>query len=181
MDHRNKEYESHEDDDRTRTGKFVDILEHVDIETMNLCVGKVISDKHIKSSVVHNVLQQARGRYAGVRVQEITGEVILFKFDKEEDLKDALDWCPWAIQGNCLSLKRWQQGMRITDVQFNMLQFWVQIHELELHKFNKQNSERIKESMGNVLEVDDIMRLMGLDRNFVRIKAEIDIMKPLPA
>lgn len=71
--------------------------------------------------------------------------------------------------------------MTITDVQFNKLQFWVQIHGLEVEKFNKQNAERIGESMGNVLEVDEIMGPMGLDRDFVRIKVEVDILKPLQA
>lgn len=111
----------------------------------------------------------------------MSGEVILFEFDKSEDLEDALDWCPWVIQGNCLSLKRWKLGMRIADVQFHILQFWVQIHGLEVEKFSKQNAERIGESLGNVLEVDDILGLMGLDRDFVRIKVEVDIWKPLQA
>lgn len=93
MDHPNRPYEPRDGDDRTIKGKFVDIPENVDISTGNLCVGKVICDKHVKATVVHNVLQQAWGIYTGVRVQEITGEVILFEFERREDLRDALDWC----------------------------------------------------------------------------------------
>lgn len=125
MDYRNKAREVNNSDDRTPIGKFVDIPENADISTGRLCVGRVISDKQVKSSVVHNVLQYVWGRYVGVRVQELSGKVILFEFDKPEDLEDALDWCPWAIQGNCLSLKRWQLGMRMNDVQFYIIQFWV--------------------------------------------------------
>lgn len=86
-------------------------------------MGKVIYAKPVKLSAVHNVLQHAWEIYVGVRVQEITGDVILFEFEKEEDHTDAMDWCPWAIQGHCLSLKRWQKGMRISYIQFNKLQF----------------------------------------------------------
>lgn len=129
--------------------------------------GRVISDKHVKTMVVHNVLQQAWGRYVGVRVQEMTGEVILFEFEREKELRDALDWCPWAVQGNCLSLKTSQQGMLISDVQFHMLQFWVQIHGLEVDKFSKKNSKIIGGNLGTVLEVDEIMGPMGLDRDFI--------------
>lgn len=67
------------------------------------------------------------------------------EFEKEEDQKNALDWCPWAIQGHCLSLKRWQQGKKIYEAQLHMIQFWVQVHGLEVDKFSKQNSERIGE------------------------------------
>lgn len=65
MDHRNKEYVDHSRDARTPTWKFVDISENVNISTGRLCVGRVLSDKQIKSSVVYNVLQQAYGDMLG--------------------------------------------------------------------------------------------------------------------
>lgn len=181
MENGNDANDNNNSDDRTTQGKFVDIPDNADIYTGRLCVGRVISDKYVKSSVVHNVLQQAWGRYVGVRVQELSGEVILFEFEKPEDLEDALDWSPWAIQGNCLSLKRWQLGMRMRDVQFYKIQFWVQIHGLEVGKFSKQNAESIGESLGTVLEVDEVLGPMGLDMDFVRIKVEIDARSPLQA
>lgn len=54
-------------DDKTVLGNFVDIPENADILAGNLCVGRVICDKHVKAMVIHSVLQQAWGRYAGVR------------------------------------------------------------------------------------------------------------------
>lgn len=57
-------------------------------------------------------------------------------------MKDAMGWSLWAIQGHFLSLKKWHKGMRISEVQFHMIQFWVQIHGLEVDKFSKQNSEK---------------------------------------
>lgn len=117
--------------ERIRSGKFVAIPDIVEIPTDNLCGGKVICDKQVKMSVVHNVLQHAWGRYFSVRVQEVIGEVIPFEFENEEDHKDAIDWYSWAIQGHCLSLIRWQKGMRISNIPFHMLQFSVQIHGSE--------------------------------------------------
>lgn len=60
-----------------------------------------------------------------------------------------------------------------------MVQFWVQIHGLEVDKFSKHSSERIGASIGRVIEVDEILRPMGLDRDYVRIKVEVDTIKPL--
>lgn len=82
------------------------------------------------------------GTYSGIRVQQIMGYVILFKFENEKDHKDVMDWSPWEIQGNCISLNRWQQGMRICGIEFNTIQFWVQIHGLE---FNKLTSKTPRE------------------------------------
>lgn len=67
-------------DDRIRYEKFVDIPENVEMPTKNLCVGKVICEKQTKMSAVHNMLQHVLGRYSGVRVHELTNEVILFEF-----------------------------------------------------------------------------------------------------
>lgn len=107
--------------------------------------------------------------------------MILFKFKNEDAYKDAMDWCSWATHRNCMSLKRWKQGMMINDIQFHMIQFWIQIHGLEVEKFSKQNAEKICERIGTVIEVGDILGPMGIDRDYLRIKVEIDTMKQLLA
>lgn len=71
--------------------------------------------------------------------------------------------------------------MMINDIQFHMIQFWIQIHGLEVEKFSKQNAEKICESTGTVIEVGDILGPMGIDRDYLRIKVEIDTMKQLLA
>lgn len=72
MERPNQEYDPPGDDDRICPRYFVDILENVEIPTENLYVGKMISDKTIRMTTVHNVLQHAWERYAGVKVHEIT-------------------------------------------------------------------------------------------------------------
>lgn len=69
----------------------MDIPENVEITTKHMCIGRVTSGKSIKTNAVHSVLQQTWERYAGVRVQEISGDVILFEFENEDDQKDAMD------------------------------------------------------------------------------------------
>lgn len=71
--------------------------------------------------------------------------------------------------------------MTISDIQFNMLQFWVQTHGLELDKFSEQNADKIDKSIGKVIEIDGILGPQGLDRDYVRIKVEIEAPKPLLA
>lgn len=109
------------------------------------------------------------------------GEGILFVFNNENDLLDAIGWSPWAIQGQCLSLKRWDKNSIIADVQFHLVQFWVHIHGLEVDKFSLQNSRKLGECIRNVTEVDDIIGPMGLDRDYLRIKVEIDTNRLLLA
>lgn len=69
--------------------------------------------------------------------------------------------------------------MRISDIQFHKIQFWVHIHGLEVDKFSKSNSEKIGRCIRDVIEVDEILGLKRLDRDFIRIKVEVDTKKPL--
>lgn len=135
----------------------------------------------MRSTAVHNVLQHALARYGGVRVQEFTGEVIPFEFTNENDMYDALDLNPWAIQGNCLYFKKWSKESRISEVQFHILQFLVQIHGLEVNKFSCQNALKLGECIAVVKEVDESIGPMGLDRDYMRVKVEVNSNYPLLA
>lgn len=82
---------------------------------------------------------------------------ITFYSKNEEDG----DWSLCTIQCHCLSLKKWQRGMRIFDIQFHMIHFSVQIHGLEMDKFSKHSFERIRKCIRKVIEVDEILGMLG--------------------
>lgn len=90
MERRNQDHDPSEEDDRIQPGKYVDILENVKIPTKNLCACKVICDKQMKMSVVHNVLQHAWGRYSCMRVHEITGRS--FSFNSKRRRTRRMHW-----------------------------------------------------------------------------------------
>lgn len=50
-----------------------------------------------------------------------------------------------------------------------------------MDKFSVQNAEKIGECIGKVIDVDDIMGPMGLDRDFLRVKVEVNTQKPILA
>lgn len=57
----------------------------------------------------------------------------------------------------------------------------VQIHGLEVDKFSGQNAKKIGECIRTVIEVDEIIGPMGLDRDFLRVKVEVNTQNPLLA
>lgn len=179
MERWNQEYVP-EDDEKRRREKYVHIPENIEITSKYMCIRKVISDKQIKTNAVHNILQQSWGRYAGVRVQEITEDVILFEFENEDDQKDAMDLCPWAIQDHCLSLK---MEKRYENIQHTIQYDTVLGSDfgLKLDKFSAQNADKIGEYIGKVIEIDQIWGPQCLDRDYLRIKVEIEATKSLLA
>lgn len=134
MDPSNLRHDLPDDDDRISPEKYVDNSGNDAIRTDKICIGKLLSTRPMRSMVVHNVFQHAWAKYGGVRVQELTREVILFEFTNEHDMHDALYLSSWAIQGNLLSLQNWRNESRISEVNFHIVQFWVQIRGLEVDK-----------------------------------------------
>lgn len=112
---------------------------HRDIWNLNLdpplaetdrYIGKVISQKPIKMSVINSVLDKAWDRYGLVRKSETAPGILLLEFACEEDRCKIIDMSPWAINGHILSIKKWEPSVGLSEVDFHKVQFWVQVHDL---------------------------------------------------
>ncbi|KAL7259169.1 hypothetical protein ACSBR1_005131 [Camellia fascicularis] len=71
-------------------------------------------------------------------------------------------------------------GLSISEIQFTWCPFWIQIHGLPLEKMTKANGEIISHKLGRLLRVEAHCEGLLLYRNFLRIRVEIDVTKPLP-
>lgn len=91
-------------------------------------VGKLISEKQIKSNVVFSVLRAAWGSYGTVVMSELKEGIMAFDFACEEDRKRVMDLSPWAIHGHCLNLRISQQNHSLDEIDFRKMQIWVQVH-----------------------------------------------------
>lgn len=104
---------------------------------------------------------------------------MLIEFEQRQDYEEVMDRCPWAIQGQCLSLKSWSGGMRIEDVDFMRTQVWVQIHGLKLDRRNDENAQLISQCIGEMVQIEQTMGPEGLDRSYLHMKMVIDARKPV--
>lgn len=65
-----------------------------------------------------------------------TNKVIMFEFEEKKAQKQIFDMSLCSVQGHCQSMKKRAPSVGLTKVEFRMVQFWVQIHDLGLEKFN---------------------------------------------
>lgn len=72
-----------------------------------------------------------------------------FDFDREADRDRVLDMSPWAIHGNCLNLKICKVNQNACEVDFGIIQMWVQVHGLSLDMLNSENASQIANSIGS--------------------------------
>lgn len=111
-----------------------------ELQNENWYVGKIISQKTIKQSVTHNVLRTAWARFDTVAISEAEAGILLFDFGRQEDVEQILDLSPWAINMHILNIKQWEPTGCVKDVEFNKVNFWIQIHGLGLKKFSDKNA-----------------------------------------
>lgn len=67
--------------------------------------GRIISQKTIKNTVVHNILKVAWARYRSVKMVEVDDKTMTFEFHNERDRDQIMDLSPWSVQGHRLNLK----------------------------------------------------------------------------
>jgi hypothetical protein len=73
-----------------------------------------------------------------------------------EELSRVLDQSPWNIKGAPLFLKLWNNDATYEDIDFSTGAFWIQVHGLPLDHMNMDTAIRIGQSLGDLLEVDDL-------------------------
>ena len=62
---------------------------------------------------------------------------------------------PWDLFKNPLVFTEIDEGTNVTDLKFESIPMWIQIHNVPLACFNKGCAELFGKQVGSVLEVDE--------------------------
>lgn len=147
------------------------------IESAHILVGRILSERNVRNSVVYNVLKGAWARFGNVKMTEIDSSTMKFVFQSDRDLRQAMDHSPWSVQGRCLNLRAIPSIRCVDTAEFNLLQCWIQVFGLSLDMINEENAWRIGNAVGNCLEVEAAHVIQN--RSFLRMKVELDTTVPL--
>lgn len=142
-------------------------------------VGKLVTDKELNKGAVKNLLIKAWGHLDGVQVADVGPNKFLFTFNKREEAQEVFNKTPWYVMNRLISLQRWNIRESMEEINFNRVQFWVQLQGLPLEFLTIKNAEKILSQIGTILEVEDPTIEGKLIRSFIRARVEIDIQHPL--
>lgn len=140
-------------------------------------VGRMSSQKPIKSNVIFTVLKAAWGNYGAVNMSELASGVLSFEFENDADRERVVDMSPWAIHGHCLNLKSCNPNQSIDEVDFTKIQIWTQVHGLSAEMLNLENARQIVFRIGTSLCIEDEKDMQ--ERGYIRSKMEIDVNEPV--
>ncbi|OMO50989.1 reverse transcriptase [Corchorus capsularis] len=142
-------------------------------------IGKVIVDRILNKRGVMNVLQAIWPIKVLQRVFDLGPNLYGFSFADRKSMELALSCGPWTVIGYCLCLQRWDASKAVTKIQFNTVNYWVQVHNLPLEFMTYNNAKKIGENLGSILEIENPDWVRGYGRSFIRIRIAVDLKKPL--
>ncbi|KAJ4828970.1 hypothetical protein Tsubulata_036927 [Turnera subulata] len=143
-------------------------------------VGRVVSEKPYKGSLVHSILHKFWVCDGEFTVIEKGDNKFLFKFTKEADKKKVLNGEPWLVSNNQLVLQGWKPFLAYDEIDLLHAPIWVQAHKLAPEDMNPQNAELIGGGFAGleqaVFNLEDILR----EDSFMRMKVHYRVDMPLP-
>ncbi|KAJ1385160.1 Zinc knuckle CX2CX4HX4C [Sesbania bispinosa] len=142
-------------------------------------VGKVLVEKPLNKGEVKNILLKAWRLTSEVHIADMGTNLFLFTFSQKKEAKEILDKGPWFVMGRILSLQFWAPQISAYELNFDRIPFWVQLHGLPLEMMNTSNAAKLMGRVGEVIEVENPFVGIKLIRTFIRVKALIDIKKPI--
>ncbi|XP_031091031.1 uncharacterized protein LOC115996027 [Ipomoea triloba] len=145
-----------------------------------VAVGRVVTDRPVKLVIFRDVMATAWRSMKGVMVRDLGANRFLFTFYCEQDVSRVLSDGPWTFDQNLVLLRRVVNGEDPMVVPLNKAAFWVQVHKLPTGFM----SEKVAMVVGNYVgefERADKRNFDAVERTFMRVRTQIDVLKPLRA
>jgi hypothetical protein len=143
-----------------------------------MLVGKILSSQPLSKNTIRNNILHAWS-FVKSLVSEDRGEnMLVFTFKNLDELNRVLDYSPWNIKGSPLFLKRWFEEDAIEDLDFSKAAYWVQAHNLPLELMTVDNARNIGESLGELLEVDNLDDHKPARKGFLRFRVLLNLLNP---
>ncbi|MBA0605945.1 hypothetical protein Godav_018472 [Gossypium davidsonii] len=141
-------------------------------------VGCFLTASIINFSAMKSTLANLWHPIYGVQIRDLGEKRYLFKFYHSMDMERVLKGLPWTFNNHLLILNNLKRGEDPLKIPLVHVPFWVQIHEVPLGLFSKSLAMLLGNFIGVFLEYD-ASNLGKENHNFIRVRVQIDVRKPL--
>uniref|UniRef100_A0A803MH91 DUF4283 domain-containing protein n=1 Tax=Chenopodium quinoa TaxID=63459 RepID=A0A803MH91_CHEQI len=112
-----------------------------------------------------------------IAINAVDTNLFVFQCFKKEDKERIMEGRPWFFYGKLLLLKEIQGGEQPSEIEFHTSPMRVRLYDVHFNKRCSSFLYDIGESLGGFVELDESNPLGWGE--FVRMKFEIDVRKPL--
>lgn len=141
-------------------------------------VGKLLTDKAVKFNFMKDTLASIWRPARGMMFEELSNNLFLFYFFHARDMKRVQEDGPWSFEQSLLLVKHLQPNEDPFELSLTKADFWVQVHKVPKSLGNLRSTETIGNYLGGFKQADT-SNYDGTRNSFFRVRASIDVMKPL--
>ncbi|KAH9670971.1 reverse transcriptase domain-containing protein [Citrus sinensis] len=148
------------------------------IDSRFCLVGRFLTDKVINFAAMKHTMASLWRPGKGVCIRDLSPTLFLFQFFHEIDVKRVLESGPWTFDQHILLVKRLEENEQPQNIPLFFTSFWIQVYNLPVGFM----SEKILKDIGSYIGVfvaSDENNLMGIWKNYMRIRVTTDVRKPL--
>ena len=113
----------------------------------------------------------------GFKIKKEGDHVVLFTFDKKEEMEKVMAAEPWSFDKHLVVLQHYDRDTDVKDMEFNRTSFWVQVHDLPVRFRRRKVAEQICEAAGRIDASTNDSESEG--DNFMRVRVSVHITQPL--
>ncbi|KAE8797142.1 hypothetical protein D1007_27693 [Hordeum vulgare] len=141
-------------------------------------VGKSCSSWPLNLAVLERTMQRAWGLHKVARFRDLGKNVFEVHFGSEGDWRHVLHSGPWQFDFSVLIVKEYDGGTRPSEMVFDTVEIWVQVHDLPPDKRTEEFGNALGNWLGKVVrvDVDEEGKAKG---QHLRVCAQISVFEPL--
>lgn len=148
-------------------------------ESFKFCmVGFFMTESHVPYKIMCDTLSNLWKPRKGIYIKKVLNNRFLFQFFHEVDFRRIVGGGPWTFKNHLLVWKEVVQGMDLAITILDSTTFWVQVHDIPIGF----RSEKVSKDVGTFVggfESCDPRNFDGNNRSFLRVRAQVNIYKPL--
>ena len=111
-------------------------------------------------------------------IQDVGDNMVLIEFEEAADLECVLLGEPWSYDKYLIAFHRLSHEIAVEDLPFNLVDFWVQIHNLPVLSMKRRVAIALGGYIGEVLPTSLQEEEVGTGK-YMRVRVRVDITKPL--
>ena len=141
-------------------------------------VAKFFTKRRVNLGAVANTLKSAWRTDLSFEVRDLGENKAVVLFEDETDMIRVLTNGPWSFDKYLLAVHKLGEEEQIQNISFDMVSFWVQLHDIPARRMTKETGERIGKTLGEIEEVD-IPETANLLGKYIRVRVKVDTTQPL--
>ena len=159
-----------------REGDELGLDEELSTKNFTMAV-KILTKQALNVVAVTKTFSPLWRSVKGFEVGKISDHVLLFTFEKKEEVERIMSNAPWSFDKHLVVLQWYDRGVPLQDLEFQRIPIWVQIHDVSFKFMNKTVAAKLCEVVGVVCQSSEEGETDG--GSFLCMKVVIDISKPL--